>query len=389
MSFQIHRQEWELIDSVLVYCPKKFTLLPNVLILDLENCIIKKISKSKIYHKICPREIVIYDEEFLTRIKKISETCTIVLLVNAIDAGLTNVDLIKTKYEITMNKLNVEYLAFFATMNNRFSKPHTGMYQLLKGYFHQLKSPIDKAMMISNNAGRIIKVKDKLKTDAHDTDRAFASNCGIIFQTVDEFMGRIEKEDFSWNNICLPPEFRIQYLEKISEYQNPSVFKEILKSKSDLHIILLWGAPKCGKTTYAINLIKAWDASDYGENHAIVRLGLDIHKNKSRITKTKKLLSERISVIIDGYCHTKILRQPYEQLAQEFNANIIYIELNPGIYIADFFNHWAIETSQDIEECVVPESEYRAYNGYVNTPPQTLIIVPDINFSPKQLRFRY
>ncbi len=389
MAFQTHRTEWELVDSVLIYCPKKFVPHSNVMIIELEDCLIKKISRQGIYHKIVQKDIAIYDQEFFHKLSKLSSSCSIVILSNAIFTGPSSLDLIKTKLEIAMEKLGFEYLAFFATMPNRFSKPHTGLFQLLKGYFKQLGTPVQCAMMVSNNAGRIYQVGARTKVDTNDTDRAFASNCDIVFQTVNEFMERTGKEDFNWNNMCLPPEIRIEYLEKIGKYENPSVFKEIAKSDADVHIILLWGAPRCGKTTYANNLVRAWDSSDYGDNHAIQRLGLDMHGQTARINKAKKLLEQRISIIIDGHCHTSVLRTPFEQIAKEFKANIIYIELNPGIYMADFFNHWAIETSQNVEECIVPENQYRSYNGYLTTPNNTLIIVPEINLSSKQLKFRY
>lgn len=395
MSYYEHKEEWDLIDSVLFYTPKKFIPKPNVFIMDLENCMIKKISKNNLFHKINPKEIEVYDEGFLKRIKSllIDIPCTVVIMSNAIISSPAMLDFIKTKLECAMKVLDFEFLAMFATMNNRFSKPHTGMYALLKGYFRQLGTPLQKSIVISNNSGRIISKERNGKTyitaDQNDTDRAFASNCELLFQTIDEFMDRTEKEDFRWNNRCIPPEFRIQYLEKLNEYKNPSIFKEIANNPADQHIILLWGAPKSGKTTFANQLIKAWDSSDYGDNHRLIRLGIDEYTATNRLKHAKKLLESRISIIIDGYCHTNNTRQPYEELAKQTKSHIIYVELNPGIYMAELFNHWAIETSQNIEECLVLEKDYRSYNGYVSRPKNTLVIVPEINFSHKQLHFRY
>lgn len=391
-----YSDNWKDLGSVLVYQSPTFQFRSHVVITDFEGCIIKKLPPSKLYHAIDPKSITAYNEDFIKEIEKESRDYSVVVISNVFGSGKLIIDSLKFKVESFVKQFDIPILALFAIKRNRLSKPHTGMWMFLNAYFKkQGESIIQKACVVSDFGGRMAEHETrrghiKIKPDVTDTDRAFAHNIGIPYHTIIEYLDPTKKEKFHWNSNCLDPELRELYVEKLAEYQNPNIFAKLFEpGVNDRYIVVIYGAPRAGKTTLAKEIIKKWRESNFGQSHAIKRFGLDKYSKAKRISATKKALSNRISVIIDGLAHTDELRKPFEKMALEYRTPILYIEVNPGLGMAHIFNHVAVETSLDENVVLYDVKEYHFYKSKVVRPKNTLLYCPPIKKTKQVMQFRF
>lgn len=396
MSFsQEYLKNWKNLGSILIYASDDFGYRPSVVITEFENCLIDKVSSAKLYHSINPADITEYNEEFLKKIISDSSKYSVVIMSNQISTSKLNVDCIKKKLELFMKKYTFPLLAIFCLRPNRLSKPHTGMWKFLKAYYSSIgKTQLKEGIVVSDCGGRIIeeekKNRIKVTYDSTDIDRAFAYNIGIPYNTILEYITPDKKEKFVWNTKTLPPELRQMYVEKLSHCSNPNIFVKLEElGNHETHLILLYGAPRAGKTTLAKELIKKWRESAYAKTHKIERLGLDNYTNRKRIKLCEKLLFRRISVIVDGDCHNILLRQPFTDIAKKYNIPVLHIEVSAGIAFAYLFNHAAVETAQDENILLYDDKCYRMYKSNLQRPDNYVLYAPSIKKIPPVMEYRY
>ena len=391
-----YSNNWKDLGSVLVYQSPEFQFKSHVVITDFEGCLIKKITSTHLYHSINPKTIVPYNDEFLKQIKKESSDFSIVIISNVPGTGKLITDAIKYKIELFCELHNIPILALFAVKKNRLSKPHTGMWLFMTGYFAKMgDSHIQKACVVSDYGGRIEEYEtnrgnSRVRCDRTDLDRAFAFNIGIPYHTIIEYLNFEKQEKFNWNSNCLSPELREIYVDKLQQYTNPNIFTELFKlGQHDSYMIIIYGAPRSGKTTLAKELVKKWKASNYGQSHALIRYGMDKYSKTKRINHVRKAILDRISVIIDGEVHTPALRQPFEDIAAKTKTPILYIEVNPGLGMAYIFNHVAVETATNENIELYDIKEYLYYKSKVVRPRNTVLYCPTIKKTKQVMQFRY
>lgn len=391
-----YSDNWKDLGSVLVYQSPTFQFRSHVVITDFEGCLIKKLPPAKLYHAIDPKSISAYNEDFIKEIKKESIDYSIVVISNVFGNGKLIIDSLKYKVESFCKQFDIPVLCLFAVKKNRLSKPHTGMWMFLNGYFKKKgESIIQKACVVSDFGGRLAERETRkgdirIRPDNTDLDRAFAHNIGIPYHTILEYLDPEKKEKFNWNGNCLDPDLRELYVKKLSEYQNPNIFSRLFgMGEHDKYMIIIYGAPRSGKTTLAKEILNKWRDSNYGKSHAIKRFGLDKYSKAKRLSATKKALANRISVIIDGLAHTNELREPFEKLASEYKTPILYIEVNPGLGMAHIFNHVAVETSIDEDVELYDIKEYHFYKSKVVRPKNVLLYCPVIKKTKQVMQFRY
>ncbi len=387
---------WKDLGTALVYQSPDFQFHSAVLITEFENCLIDKISSTKLYHAINPKEVTIYDDGYAKKLRNDAKDLSIVIISNQLHGSKLIIDSIKHKLEEFLELQKIPILAFFALKPNRLSKPHTGLWRLLNAYYAAKgKVKIHKACVVSDNGGRIIENVKKngkvtITADISDTDRAFATNIGIPFFTINEYLDNVKKEKFTWSNRSLSPELRELYVEKLSQYRNPNIFAKLAElGDSVCYMIMIMGAPCSGKTTLSKELLHKWRTSEYGKTHAIKRFGRDKYTKAKRISTVKKTLENMISVIIDGECHTSVLRKPFIEIANKMQIPILYVEVNPGISMAYIFNHVAVETSQDENLLLYGEKEYYIYKATYSKPENTILYCPVIKQTKQVMQYRY
>jgi DNA 3'-phosphatase len=388
---------WKDLGSMLLYQSPTFQFRSGVIITEFEQCLINRLISSKLYHNIDPQSITPYNEEFLKMIEKESQDYSVVIISNIFTRGKLTIDSLKYKFEMFCKAYDIPILALFALKKNRLSKPHTGMWDFLNGFFMKYgNSKIQKACVVSDFGGRLFEQtlrngKIRVKVDGTDMDRAFANNVGIPYHTISEYIRPDEyKEKFNWNSNCLAPELRQQYIDKLSEYQNPNIFSRLFENGiQDKYLILVYGAPRSGKTTLSREILRKWRASRYGKSNVIKRLGLDKYTQTKRLGLAKKYLADRINLIIDGGCHTEKLREPFEELAKQHHIRILYVEVNPGLGMSHILNHVAVETAKDENIVLYDLKEYHHYKSMVVRPKSALLYCPIIKKNKYIMDFRY
>jgi DNA 3'-phosphatase len=386
-----YSSNWKLLNSSLIFQSNDFQFSNVVLITELDGCLINNLSSGKLYHKLDPQTVSIKNDEFIKIIKKNSKDLSIVIISNQITGNKLVIDMIKRKLEDFIELTKIPILAFFALTNNKLSKPHTGLWTLLKLYYKTKgNANILKAFIVSEFGGNIIDKKKKITYSKSVIDRAFAHNINIPFYTVEEYVNNLPQQKFIWNNVTISPELRKLYIEKLSTYKNENIFKLLInKGPADVYAIYIFGAPCSGKTTLSNELISKWNESQYGKNHAIKRLDLTQYTKKSRINAVKKFIIDKISVIIDGGCHSIALREPYEEIFKKYKVPTVYVEVNPSIGFACIFNHVAVENSNDESKTLYDVKEYHIYKSILNKPKDTIQYCPVIKQTKQVMLYRY
>ncbi len=403
---------WKDLGSVLVYQTPDFQYHSRILITDFEGCLIDKISSAKLYHSINPESISAYDDAFVKQICADAKDKSIVILSNQVGSNKLNIDMIKRKIESFISMYKIPLLAFFALKPNKFSKPHTGMWKLLRTYYQTIgHTNIAKASVVSDFGGRIIETANKsgkIKTtyDNSDIDRAFAHNAQLKYHTIKEYLQNtydseyaitddkseapVFSEKFIWSKKYLEPAIRELYLNTLAQYKNPNIFAKLATAgEVPAYMIMVYGAPRTGKTTFAREIIRKWRKSEFGKKNEIKRLGLDKYTKNSRIRHAKKFLLDRISIIIDGDCHTDAQREPLIKHANELNIPVFHVEVNPGIAMSYLFNHVAVEKATDEATIIYPERDFLIYQSAVKRPVDNILYCPAIKRSVELMEFRY
>jgi Ni2+-binding GTPase involved in maturation of urease and hydrogenase len=190
--------------------------------------------------------------------------------------------------------------------------------------------------------------------------------------------------------MCLSPEDRTVYIEKLSQYVNPNIFKELFSGPTaDVYMIMVYGAPRSGKTTLCKLLLNKWRTSKIGETRDIRRFGRDKYTKNTLINQVKKNILDRINIIVDGHCHTDELRAPFIELAEMHKVKYVVVEVNPGINMAYIFNHIAVEMAQSEDIVLYDTKDYYHYNSLVSRPPGVLLYCPEMQPIKQLLEFRY
>ena len=384
---------WKDLDYLLYYQSKNFIYRPDIIITELDGCLTKKASISSSYNIYNLNNFELFDNLYVKTLKKNIHNTNIIIVSNQFTNNKLLTDLLKRKIEWFESVTEIPVMVFFIFRNNKYSKPHTGIWKLIKSYYKANNCTINETVVVSNLGGRIIQTNNShnsIRRDESDLDRAFAHNCKITYKTINEYLGLVKTEKFSWNITYLYPEVRSEYIERISEYNNPNIFKELANIQKQTCMIILIGAPKSGKTTFAEDIIEKWRASPYGKSNEIMRVGRDKFNTFSKMKiMAEKYLKDRISVIIDDRNYNDLSRKPYEDLAENYNTAVFYIEVNPGILMAQLFNRLAVENATNENVVVCPDKEYYIYRGKEKKPKNTLSYCPKINVTNQLLDFRY
>lgn len=383
MSIIDYSSNWKDSTDILIYISPDFTYSKCIILTEFDNCLIKPLPKTAIYHKINPRDVTFYSEEYIEELKKSSCEYSIVILSNQMHSEKLIYDMIKRKFEMFLSKINIPVIAIFATRPNYLSKPHTGMWKLLKRLYKNKNFIIEKACYISNNSGTIFEKETKnnvkLIYDKTDLDRVFAFNINVPFYTIEEYLNPNYTAKYEWNKTYLSPTDLQLYIENTKKYVNPSIINSIFNKPNaaitQLHMIFIMGYPRCGKTTFCKNFIKDWNNSEFGATRAIVCLS---KKGKTRLHLVKKNFEKYISVLIDGECYTDALRSPYIKIAKEYGAMLHCVNVDPGINVTMAFNHLAVENTTDSTLEVYDIKNYRIYSSISKKPTSVILYRPDI-----------
>ena len=397
---QKYSDYWKSLGCVLIYSRPDFQFKSHVIITELEDCLVKPLSKGKMYNTQNKFDFEVYDKDFISRLKKESQDKSIVVLSNQTNTSKLNKDMIKRKLEFVADVLQIPILCMFALKPNKFMKPHTGLWKLLKVFYAQKGTGnIHHAVVISNEGGLIIEKKTKQGIKQFvgfsDVDRAFASNAGIEYLSIGEYLG-YESNPFQWDHHIIPPDVRDKYVSIVAKIKNQNLFKILSEIKGvDTYLIFVMGAPRSGKTRFAKKVVNAWRKSSFGEKNAVIRMGRDIYSRAKRIRHFKKEIDNQISVIIDGECFTNEFREPFmEHIKHKTTIGVLCVEVTVGMAMAKVFNHACVEQADDEKVYLYKRARYAEYGGakeypITNDKVKFMTYAPKIEQTKEVMNYRY
>lgn len=397
---------WTHNGSLLMYRSPGFQYHSDIIVVELEDCLIKYTTKSTIYNDLILDKVSIYSDEFAKRLEADTLSKGIIILGNHVNTSKLNIDIIKQKVMRMLAVINIQVIALFALKPNFFMKPHTGLWRMLKLIYNKYgQSLIKTAIVVSNEGGIYIERKVKKhevvagkeppkEVGFSDIDRAFANNIGVPFKSIDEYIG-YESTGFEWSTHIIEPKYRQMYADAASKYKNPDILNEIKKLNSDRFAIMIFGPPCSGKTRLANNIIKEFDESPMGEFIALERIGSDLYPGtKTRFKKFETALRDKMSVIIDDNCFTRELRSPYLCYLKKYNIPAICIRVDVGILMAMVFNHTHVETAKTDKVYLYKDDQFRIYRSCVEQPKSTQMMkcityTPHIDQTKAVMLYRY
>eukprot|EP01107_Rhizomastix_libera_P012407 TRINITY_DN3096_c0_g5_i1.p1 TRINITY_DN3096_c0_g5~~TRINITY_DN3096_c0_g5_i1.p1 ORF type:complete len:602 (-),score=205.24 TRINITY_DN3096_c0_g5_i1:130-1911(-) len=211
------------------------------------------------------------------------------------------------KIEDVIAAVGVPMLALVATSDDRFRKPQTDtwdvlVYALNGGLFDKSKS-----MFIGDAAGRAAAWDGKktTKKDFSCSDRKFAYNVGVAFQTPEEFFLGDKPAPFDWG--CPDPKTLLS--------SKPSLFTDgtngPVASKTQ-ELVLMCGFPASGKSTFS---------KKHFVPFGYVHVNRDTLKTKEKCFKiAEESLAAGKSVVVDNTNPDRESRMNYVGLAKTYGV---------------------------------------------------------------------
>lgn len=339
---------WKQVDSLILYRDPNFQFKSNVIILELDNCLIEHLATRKVYDFHGESKVKLLGDVFVQKILEKSQDESIVILSNQIDRSQLNLDAIKRKTYALYSQTKLVFMMFCATKEDKFAKPHTGLWRLLNKYFWQNgQINIGRALVISNSGGqkieRIMSNGDGKVSYSSDVDRMFAYNIGMKFQTIDEFLYPNKEIIYKWCNKTIEPELRAKYCLIYNKYHFNIMEKiqdVLINTKWNTLCIVVDGIYSSGKTRLSNEIKNQWNQY-FGDNSMCEILDLSIPRKK-RYTTCIKLINDRINVILDGKPDNYVEYSVYNTIN---NVPMIYIYINCSVEMARLFDHVKIEES--------------------------------------------
>jgi hypothetical protein len=404
---------WKNAGSFMLYKNDLFQFRSSIIIVELDYCLINYITNKKLHNMYSMYEIEI-NKSIVHYLKKESKDKSIIIISSDSDNGKMSSSSVKKKIEHLNNCEQLPLLALFSTKKNKFCKPHTGIFKLLKYYFRKTGNvDILKTIVISHQGGDLIEKESKEGTISYiikfsDKDRAFAHNIGAEYISLETIVNN-NTPKFRWNTKIIEPNVRQIYKKEIEKHNleitngnancnkeliNWVIFKELYKYKNvDNYLIGITGAPRSGKTRLATQLMEMWDGSEIGKTHSVKIL--NIKTQKRLIQSSIKSLSERMSVIIDGNFNTETTQKAMNEYCNSNKISFILIEVNPGLEMARLFNHVAIENSLSEDDILYNNDVYDLYKATYSRPDfngeffSFIEYYPFIDDNPSVMGFRY
>jgi len=271
----------------------------------------------------------------------------IVIFTNqgGISKGNQNAKDIQDKIVNISRLLEIPIQAFVATADNIWRKPGTEMWKLMCDKFNSAIVPdLTVSYYVGDAAGRP-KSKEKGK-DFSASDRKFAANIGMSFNTETEFFLNKPTEQFSWCSFD-PNSLNLA----LDQKYNPADYG-IPSSKQEM--IIMVGCPGSGKSTFSK---KALVPNGY------VRINRDtLGTNDRCLLETRAALEKGKSVVIDNTNPSVDSRVQYKRLADQHAIPARCFYMNTSLELAQHLNGYRMKLSRGKIK-TVPNVAYSMYKA--------------------------
>lgn len=202
------------------------------------------------------------------------------------------------KAEAIIGELAIPVLTFVCTGTNHYRKPSTLMWD----YFVEncnggVKADLSQCTYVGDAAGRATGWAPGKKRDFSCSDRMFAANVGLKFQTPEEFFLGEKPVAFTWGTLD-PNEYLLKAAKpKKTEYH----------SKSQ-EVVVMVGCPASGKSTIRRRFF---------ESHGYIAINRDTMGTKEKCVKAAKAsLSAGKSIVADNTNPSCDARKDYINMAK-------------------------------------------------------------------------
>ncbi|EON95684.1 putative bifunctional polynucleotide phosphatase kinase protein [Phaeoacremonium minimum UCRPA7] len=158
----------------------------------------------------------------------------------------------KQKVSAVLSQLDIPLTLYAATGKDGFRKPRTGMWKEVCEDYGLTQEDVDtsKSIFVGDAGGRKAQLKGAtaVPKDFSCSDRNFATNVGITYQTPEEFFMGEKPRDFTRDFDLTHYPFTASSL---TETNTP-----LFEKKNDKDIVLFCGSPGAGKSTFYWKYLK-------------------------------------------------------------------------------------------------------------------------------------
>ncbi|KAI9723474.1 MAG: hypothetical protein M1828_004204 [Chrysothrix sp. TS-e1954] len=214
----------------------------------------------------------------------------------------------KQKITAVLHRLDLPISLYAATTQDRYRKPRTGMWEeFLED--HDLEGDLNnvdlaQSFFIGDAAGRLADGK-KSKADFSSSDRDFADNVGLKFETPEEYFLQERARPFKRN---FDPKSYL--LTRVDSVLKTSTFVKLSKQE----VVLFVGLPASGKSTFYFSSMKSLGYE---------RINQDTLKTRERcLKKCAELIADGRSVAVDNTNIDRATRAHWVQLAKSLGVPI-------------------------------------------------------------------
>lgn len=256
-------------------------------------------------------DLQIWDKSIIKRLNNlIKDQYTIVLITNQKNKNNENaIEKANNIYKI----LSVPFLYLASFKDDKYRKPALGLWNKIKKYINDID--INNSFFVGDAAGRLNAWEKGKKKDFSDSDRKFAYNIGINFNTPEEFFLDYSATNkwswIGWNPESILPKSSIPNFEKAVE------------------IIVVMGLPASGKTTFINQYF-----NDY------IYYSGDKDGNNKLLKLVEKSMNKKESIIVEGLFYTSSSRQKVIELIKKYDYNSKLFIMNINRDLALHLNKW-------------------------------------------------
>lgn len=208
--------------------------------------------------------------------------------VKAPKDGMRSLNNIKGKITAAFTTLDLPVSMYAATGHDIYRKPRTGMWeQILKDYglVNAVDVDHENSVFVGDAAGRSGDKSAGIKKDHACSDRDFAANASIGFQTPEEFFLNEDQKPFTRSfdpSTYLGTELTAQ----------TDVSPVVFSKQNELDLVLFCGSPGAGKSTFY------WQ---HMQPLGYERVNQDLLKTRDKCMKVAaQFVEDRKSVVVDN-----------------------------------------------------------------------------------------
>ncbi|ELU12134.1 hypothetical protein CAPTEDRAFT_157252 [Capitella teleta] len=273
---------------------------------------------------------------------------------------------IMSKIDDMIAQLDIPVFAFVATGTNHFRKPAINKWVYFEENCNQgEKVDRKESIFVGDAAGRAKGWSERKPRDFSCSDRKFAANLGVPFQTPEEYFLGEDAAPFSWGTVD-----PVDLLEKAT----PS--PELQYHAQETEMVIMVGPPASGKSTFCKTVFKP---------HGYEIINRDTLGTQAKCLKAAKAAIENgNSCVIDNTNPSPDVRADYIDIANEAEIPCRCFFMATPLELANHLN-MTRQNQTEGEARRVPDVGYNVYKKKFEEPSKDegFSEVVRVEFSPK------